>query len=87
MSNFYNTNHTEIFINSDIIKLLPIMVSHFGEPFASPTSLLIYELTKESKNYATVALAGDGGDEIFSGYPKHKALLYANKLNFARENV
>lgn len=80
MANFYNTNHTEIKINPKVTELLPTMVSHFGEPFASPTGMLIYELTKETKKVATVALAGDGGDEIFGGYPKYQAAMFAQKL-------
>jgi len=81
MSDYFNTNHTEIIINPNAAELLPKMVSHFDEPFGNPTSLLIHELTKETKKIATVALAGDGGDEIFGGYPRYEAILLANKLN------
>jgi len=80
MSEYFNTNHNEIIINPDATKLLSKMVYHFDEPFGNPTALLIYELTKETKKYATVALAGDGGDEIFGGYPRYEAILLANKL-------
>ena len=82
MSDYFNTNHTEIIINPDAAELLPKMVTHFDEPFGNPTSLLIYELTKETKKLATVALAGDGGDEIFGGYPRYEAILLAHKLRF-----
>jgi asparagine synthase (glutamine-hydrolysing) len=82
MSDFYNTNHTEIIINPKTTELLPKMVRHFGEPFASPTAMLIYELTKETKKVATVALAGDGGDEIFGGYPKYRAAAFAETLRY-----
>lgn len=87
MANFYNTNHTEIKINPKVTELLPTMVSHFGEPFASPTGMLIYELTKETKKIATVALAGDGGDEIFGGYPKYKATMFAQKLKYIPKSL
>jgi len=80
MSDYFNTNHTEIIINPNAAELLPKMVSHFDEPFGNPTSLLIHELTKETKKLATVALAGDGGDEIFGGYPRYEAILLADKL-------
>jgi len=80
MAEFFNTNHTEIIINPNAAELLPKMVKHFDEPFGNPTSLLIYELTKETKKIATVALAGDGGDEIFGGYPRYEAILLANRL-------
>jgi asparagine synthase (glutamine-hydrolysing) len=58
------------------------MVHHCDEPFGNPTSILIHELTKETKKYATVALAGDGGDEIFGGYPRYEAALLYNKIKF-----
>ena len=80
MSDYFNTNHTEIIINPNAAELLPKMVSHFDEPFGNPTALLIHELTKETKKLATVALAGDGGDEIFGGYPRYEAILIADKL-------
>lgn len=87
MSDFCNTNHTQISIDPNAAELLPKMVNHFGEPFASPTSLLIYELTKETKKLATIALAGDGGDEVFGGYPKYEAILIANKLKYVPKFV
>lgn len=80
MADYFHTNHREIVIKPDVAKLLPRMVRHFDEPFASPTSLLIHELTKEAKKFATVALAGDGGDEVFGGYPKYKAVLLASRM-------
>lgn len=82
MAEFFNTHHTEIIINPNAADLLPKMVDQFDEPFGNPTALLIYELTKETKKYATVALAGDGGDEIFGGYPRYQAIHLAKKLNF-----
>nr|WP_058892778.1 asparagine synthase (glutamine-hydrolyzing) [Campylobacter iguaniorum] len=87
MANFFNTNHTEIVIEPQALELLPKMVKHFGEPFASPTGLLIHELTRETKKYVTVALAGDGGDEIFGGYPKYKALKISEALNFIPSQI
>ena len=82
MADLYDTNHSEIIVKPNIVELLPKMVRHFGEPFASPTGLLIHELTKEVKKTATVALAGDGGDEVFGGDPKYKAIMIAEKLEF-----
>ncbi|AII13939.1 asparagine synthase (glutamine-hydrolyzing) [Campylobacter iguaniorum] len=80
MAKYFNTNHTEIIINPNASELLPKMVESFDEPFGNPTSLLIYELTKETKKLATVALAGDGGDEVFGGYPRYEAVLLSQKL-------
>jgi asparagine synthase (glutamine-hydrolysing) len=58
------------------------MIFHFDEPFGNPTALLIHDLTKETKKYATVALAGDGGDEIFGGYPRYEAAVLYEKLKY-----
>lgn len=82
MANTFGTNHQEIIINPKATELLPQMVHHFDEPFGNPTSLLIHELTKATRKYATVALAGDGGDEIFGGYPRYEACLLYQKLSF-----
>lgn len=87
MANFFKTNHTEIIIDPNAGELLSKMVSHFDEPFGNPTSLLIHELTKETKKLATVALAGDGGDEIFGGYPRYEAILIANKLKYVPKSL
>lgn len=87
MADYFNTNHTEIIIDPNAGELLPKMVRHFDEPFGNPTSLLIYELTRETKKLATVALAGDGGDEIFGGYPRYEAILLANKLKYVPKGL
>lgn len=80
MADFFSTNHNVIEISPDATNLLPIMVGHFDEPFGNPTAILIHELTKETKEHATVALAGDGGDEVFGGYPRYEAALLSAKL-------
>jgi asparagine synthase (glutamine-hydrolysing) len=80
MAKTFGTHHREIMIEPDAAGLLPKMVSHFDEPFGNPTALLIHELTKATKSHATVALAGDGGDEIFGGYPRYEACLLYQRL-------
>jgi len=82
MAKYFNTNHTEIIIDPNAGELLPKMVRYFDEPFGGQTALLIHELTKETKKIATVALAGDGGDEVFGGYPRYEAILLADKLKY-----
>ena len=82
MASHFKTNHHELVIKPNAAELLPKMVHHFDEPFGNPTAILIHELTKETKKYATVALAGDGGDEIFGGYPRYEATLLYNRIKF-----
>src|SRR6185312_3203276 len=46
----------------DASALLPEIVRHFDEPFGNPTALLVYELSRLTRQHVTVALAGDGAD-------------------------
>jgi len=68
----FGTAHTEIPVKPDLVDLLPQVVRHFDEPFGNPTALLVYLLSKETRKHVTVALAGDGGDEVFLGYPRYQ---------------
>ena len=82
VADFFKTDHHEILIEPNITELLSKMVFHFDEPFGNPTALLIHELTKETRKYATVALVGDGGDEVFGGYPRYKAACLYERLKW-----
>lgn len=64
----FNTKHTEIKLDQDILKYLPEVVYHFDEPLADPASLPTYLLCKEVSKHVKVALSGEGGDEVFGGY-------------------
>lgn len=67
----YGTEHRELEIRPPCVELLPRMVALFDEPFGNPTALLIHALAELTRRHVTVALAGDGGDETFLGYPRH----------------
>jgi asparagine synthase (glutamine-hydrolysing) len=47
------------------------LLQHFGEPFADPSALPLYHLSRLTRQHVTVALNGDGGDESFAGYPRY----------------
>jgi len=66
-----SAEHRELTISPDCAELLPRMVSLFDEPFGNPTALLLHALSAETRKHVTVALAGDGGDELFLGYPRY----------------
>ncbi|MCF6351631.1 MAG: asparagine synthase (glutamine-hydrolyzing) [Cyclobacteriaceae bacterium] len=60
--------------NDDLFAHLFDMLNYLDEPFADSSALAVYILSKETKKHVTVALSGDGADELFAGYNKHAAL-------------
>lgn len=64
----YGTEHREFQVTLDAMDVLPALVKHFGEPFADSSALPTWYLSKMTRQHVTVALSGDGGDELFCGY-------------------
>jgi asparagine synthase (glutamine-hydrolysing) len=68
-----NCEHHEFIVRPDVLEMLPSMVRHFGEPFADSSAVPSWYLAKLTREHVTVALNGDGGDEVFAGYGRHLA--------------
>lgn len=64
----YATDHTEIYIEPDIVETLPELVYHCEEPFFDNAAVPTLAMAKETRKHVTVVLTGDGGDELFGGY-------------------
>lgn len=72
------SEHTELPSRAlGAIDRLNQLTRFFGEPFGNPTSLLIDELSHLAREHVKVALVGDGGDEVFAGYPRYRGGLLA----------
>lgn len=70
----FNTRHTVFELsNDDLYAHLDDVLNYIDEPFADSSALAVYILSKETRRHATVALSGDGADEMFAGYNKHAA--------------
>ncbi len=70
----FKTNHTEFILSKkDLYENLNAVLDHIDEPFADSSALPVYILSRETKKHVTVALSGDGADELFAGYNKHLA--------------
>jgi asparagine synthase (glutamine-hydrolysing) len=71
----FGTDHHEFFVRPDLVAVLPELAWAYDEPFADPSMLPTYYVSKLARELVTVALTGDGGDEIFAGY-EHYQLEY-----------
>jgi len=66
-------HHEKIFTPKDMMDILPEIIDKMDEPFADASILPTYLLSKFTRENVTVALSGDGGDEVFAGYPTYFA--------------
>ena len=68
------TQHREFRVEPKAIEILPKLVWHYDEPFADSSAVPTYYVSKLTREHVTVALSGDGGDELFVGYPRYAAV-------------
>jgi len=69
VSQRYRANHHEFDLTPDLITALPKIVWHADEPFAISSGFALYFLSELTSQHTKVVLSGDGGDEVFAGYP------------------
>jgi asparagine synthase (glutamine-hydrolysing) len=62
------TDHTELVVEPHAVDVLPKIAWHLDEPFADSSAVPSYYVARAARQRVTVALSGDGGDEIFAGY-------------------
>ena len=75
------TEHQEFQVTPDAIEILPKLVWHFDEPFADSSALPVWYVSQMTREHVTVALTGDGGDELFAGYPRYRAVWLGSMLD------
>lgn len=84
----YNTNHTVFSLtNNDFLAHIHDVLDYLDEPFADSSAIPVYILSQETKKHVTVALSGDGGDEVFAGYNKHGAEWKMRQKSFVNNMV
>ncbi len=70
----FRTNHTVFSVtNDDLYAHVRSLLDYVDEPFADSSAIAVSILSRETRKHATVALSGDGADELFAGYNKHAA--------------
>jgi asparagine synthase (glutamine-hydrolysing) len=67
----YGTEHIELVVRARAAEVLPRIVEHYGEPFGDSSALPTWYLAQATAGQVTVALNGDGGDELFGGYDRY----------------
>lgn len=79
VSKRFGAEHHPLLLEWDeAVKNLDDLLENIDEPFADPSLVATYAISKLTRNYVSVALTGDGGDELFAGYDKYLITYYTN---------
>jgi asparagine synthase (glutamine-hydrolysing) len=76
----FDTEHHEFIVKPNALEILPLLVERYGEPYADSSCIPTYYVAQQTKRYVSVALNGDGGDELFAGYERYQAMLASEKI-------
>ncbi|MDQ6670245.1 MAG: asparagine synthase (glutamine-hydrolyzing) [Chloroflexota bacterium] len=67
----FDTDHHELVVEPRALDILPTLVRHYGEPYGDSSALPTFYVAQMTRQHVTVALNGDGGDEVLAGYERH----------------
>ncbi|WP_010205782.1 asparagine synthase (glutamine-hydrolyzing) [Salinibacterium sp. PAMC 21357] len=74
VSEHVGTDHHEVQVDArDFESLWPTLTWHRDAPMSEPADFAVYRLAQAAREHVTVVLSGEGGDELFAGYPKYRA--------------
>jgi asparagine synthase (glutamine-hydrolysing) len=71
VAELFGTDHHELILRPDILGIIDDLVWHLDEPFGDSSAIPTYMVSRLAAEHVTVALSGDGGDELFAGYEKY----------------
>ena len=72
----FNTHHVELEASAVSVEILPLLAKQYDEPIIDSSMIPTYMVSKLIRQYCTVALGGDGGDELFGGSGHYNRLLW-----------
>ncbi len=78
---FLGTRHHEQIVEPHALSILPKLIWHYDEPFSDSSAIPTMYLSEMTRREVTVALSGDGGDEMFCGYDRYRAVRIAERLD------
>jgi asparagine synthase (glutamine-hydrolysing) len=80
----FGSEHHEMTISaSDFADFLPKYIKHMEEPVCEPPAVALYYISKLARDFVTVLISGEGGDEAFAGYPNYRSMLWLERLKRA----
>ena len=81
VAQMYRTEHHEILVRPDSVDLVTRLVRHFDEPFGDSSAIPTFLVSEFASRHVKVALSGDGGDEMFAGYPRMQTARKLERLD------
>lgn len=76
----FATDHRTRIVSADDFGLIDTLAAHFDEPFADASALPTYRVSELAREQVTVALSGDGADEAFAGYRRHRFQMQGERV-------
>ncbi len=83
----FGTDHHELVVEPNILETVETLTSSLEEPFGDSSMLPTYYVSCMARKHVTVALSGDGGDEIFAGYDRYAINLRRQKLQWLPQSI
>ncbi|MCA9192534.1 MAG: asparagine synthase (glutamine-hydrolyzing) [Planctomycetales bacterium] len=81
VAQWVHSEHHEYKVTPDAVSILDQLVWHYDEPFGDSSAIPTWYLSQWTRQFVTVALSGDGGDELFAGYDRYRALWLSHMFD------